>query len=327
MSSPGEQQVAVNEDRQRPYLYMAPLKGITDARFRGIFCRHFSGIDAAIAPFVNPQRAARYPDKLIRDLLPEHNSSLPLIPQLLNSEPTGFIALASRMEELGYREINWNLGCPVKMVAGKKRGSGLLPHTDRIIELLEQVVPHLRVKLSIKMRLGYDHPSESLRLLPRLDDFDLSEIIIHARLGKQLYRGATLPDAFGDCIPLTRHRLVYNGDLVTLSAFQEIEKKFPTVERYMLGRGLLADPFLPGALKGERSEPADRMDRLSAFHEELFQAMRSDMSGPGHLLGRMKQIWIYFIGAFPGKEKLLKRVVRASSEASYLRAVHSIIQG
>jgi tRNA-dihydrouridine synthase len=310
---------------QPPFLYMAPLKGITDARFRRIFHRHFGGIDTAIAPFVNPQKGSAYPDKLIKDLLPEINAGLPLIPQLLNNEPTGFIALARRMEDLGYREINWNLGCPVKMVTGKKRGSGLLPYPDRIIELLENVVPHLGVKLSIKMRLGYDHPSESARLLPRLDDFDLSEIIIHARLGKQLYRGPTLPEAFGECIALTRHRLVYNGDLVSVQAYRELKEMYPGVERFMIGRGLLADPFLPAAIKNQSYAPTDRAAQLSAFHDELFQAMQEDMSGPGHLLGRMKQIWLYFIGAFPGKEKLLKKILRASSEKRYLAAARKIL--
>jgi tRNA-dihydrouridine synthase len=327
MLSAAERQPAVSGSRREPFLYMAPLKGITDARFRNVFCKYFSGIDASIAPFVNPQSVAVYPDKLVRDLLPENNGDLPLVPQLLNTEPVGFLALADRLHELGYREINWNLGCPVKMVASKKRGSGLLPFPDRIVDLLEAVLPKLEVKLSIKMRLGYEQVSESARLLPRLNEFDLSEIIIHTRLGTQLYRGSTLPEAFADCLALSRHCLVYNGDITSQPVFQELAAAFPGTHRWMLGRGLLANPFLAAEIKGDAPPQTERLQTLARFHDDLFGTMRQDLSGPGHLLGRMKALWVYFGGAFPGREKLVKKVIRAGSENRYLEAVDRVMSG
>jgi len=310
----------------QPFLYMAPLKGITDALYRRVYCNHFTGLDRCIAPFINPQSGSGYSDKLIGDLLPQLNCGLPLVPQILNTDAEGFLGLGQRLYELGYQEINWNLGCPVKMVAGKKRGSGLLPYPEQIITLLDAVIPRLKPKLSIKMRLGYNDVSESRALLPRLDDYPLSEIILHPRLGVQLYRGTTDPEEFEFCANLTQHTLVYNGDIASAADYSRLAEKFPTINRWMLGRGLIANPFLPQEIKGRIIPGPEKLTILTAFHDELYQAMKERLSGPGHLLGKMKQVWIYFIGSFPGKEKLLKKITRAGSEQSYLAAVRNVME-
>lgn len=303
---------------------MAPLKGITDALFRRVYAAHFSGLDGAVAPFINPQSTAVFADKVLADLQPETNTSLPLTPQLLNTDATGFLALGNRLFELGYRDINWNLGCPVRMVAKKRRGSGLLPYPDAIVALLEAVLPELKPRLSIKMRLGYHDARESLALLPRLDPFPLTGITIHARLGSQLYSGQTDPDAFARCCDLTRHRLTYNGNITSRQVFHELAERFPAVESWMIGRGLLANPFLPAEIKGEVASEPERLATLAAFHDGLFLALKDRLSDPGHLLGRLKQIWIYFIDAFPGTYRQLKKVVRATNERTYLDAVAGI---
>jgi len=165
-----------------PFIYMAPLRGITDTLFRGMYCKHFQGIDAAIAPFINPQRKSGLTEKLLADVS-DRDDDFHLIPQLLNTDGDDFLALARRLHEMGYTEINWNLGCPVPMVAKKRRGSGLLPFPEQIIDLLDYIVPRLKQKLSLKMRLGYHDFQESLTLLPLLDPYPLSEIIVHTRLG------------------------------------------------------------------------------------------------------------------------------------------------
>lgn len=305
---------------------MAPLKGITDRFFRRVYTSHFEGVDRAMAPFINPQRQPRYPDKLIRDLLPGDNGGLPLVPQVLNTDADGFIALADRLFDLGYKEINWNLGCPVKMVATKQRGSGMLPHPEQIIALLDRILPRLKTALSIKMRLGYRSPEEALTLLPMLAPYPLSEIIIHARLGEQLYRGTVDLDHFDRCRAATGHRLVYNGDIVTLEQFSRLQKRFDSVDSWMIGRGLLINPFLPAQIKGIEPPPRQRLEILRSFHDDLYTSLREHLDGPGHLLGRMKQVWIYFIGAFPEREKLLKKITRASTEKSFLAAVDRVMQ-
>jgi tRNA-dihydrouridine synthase B len=308
-----------------PFIYLAPLKSITDSLFRRVFGAHFGGVDAAVAPFINPQRASSYPDKLVRDLLPERNREITVIPQILNNEPQGFSALARRLHELGYQEINWNLGCPARQVVKKQRGAGLLPHPDTVCRLLDTVLPELPGRLSIKMRVGLHDEAEAAALLPRLNDYPLSEIIIHPRLGDEFYRGLADPDRFARCMTLTGHRLCYNGDIRTMADYLRLAHRFTGINRWMIGRGLLADPFLAETIKGESTSAAPRKRRLAAFHDDLYTGLEEQMSGPGHLLGRLKQIWCYFIGAFPDKQQYLKKITRAGSLDSYRRAVEQIM--
>lgn len=308
------------------FIYLAPIRGLTDATFRETFRRHFRGFDAAVAPFINPQRKSLYDDKMLRDILPQHNGGgPPLVPQLLHTDSEQFLILAGRLAELGYRHVNWNLGCPAPMVAKKKRGSGLLPYPAKIVDILEKILPQLGMELSIKTRLGYHQLEELPALLPALDDFPLKEIIIHARLGRELYKGPTYPDGFAECLEKSRHTLVYNGDITDLETFRALAARFPAVDRWMIGRGALANPFLAEEIKGEPRESAERRkERIFAFHEELYAGYQERLSGPGHVLGKVKQLWIYLVDSFPGQEKTLKKILKSNKLEGFERAVDQL---
>ena len=312
---------------ETPFLYLAPLQGITDSLYRKVFHQHFGGFDAAIAPFINPQRHCTAKEKWFTDVLPENNPGLPVIPQLLNTDAEDFITLTTRLQDLGYTEINWNLGCPVPMVAGKKRGSGILPYPETIVSLLEKIIPRIKARLSIKTRLGYHQSREILTLLPMLEDFPLTEIIVHARLGRQLYNGRVDLDGFALCRDHSTHELAYNGDIITAEIFTDLRARFPWVQRWMIGRGVLADPFLAMAIREKTVPTRDRLKKLAEFHCDLYREYRLRLSGPGHLLGRMKQLWLYLIASFPEKQKNLKKIKKATSERDYLQAVEDIFSG
>lgn len=308
-----------------PFLYLAPIRGITDWLFRTLFQRHFGGVDAAVAPFLNPQPHANIDLKQLHDLLPEHNLALPVVPQFLHTDPDGLVALAHRLHDLGYTQINWNLGCPAPMVTRKRRGSGLLPFPDAIIAFLDVILPRLPLQLSIKTRLGLNHPDELAALLPRLNDYPLKEVIIHTRLGKQLYRGATDPERFGQSLALSRHPLVYNGDITDLESWNRLRRQFPSVQRWMIGRGLLADPFLARTIKGEAFSREQRIAMTRAFHHDLFTGYQEVLAGPSHLLGRMKQIWAYLAASLPNSPKLWKKIKKAGTVERYREAVNEAL--
>lgn len=307
------------------YLYLAPIRGVTDFLFRNVFYHHFDGIDAAIAPFITPQTKTLFNDRMLFDVLPQNNGAKPLIPQLLHTSSKDFLVLATRLTDLGFTHINWNLGCPAPMVAKKKRGSGLLPYPEEITSLLEKVMPQLKIQLSIKTRLGYTEKNELLQLIPSLNDFPLKELIIHTRLGTQLYRGKTDPKGFAACRKVSNHTLVYNGDIYDRHTFESLATRFPEINRWMLGRVILMNPFLAEEIKGFPEESfTTRMERLYTFHEDLYEQYKKRLSGPGHLLGRMKQLWIYLISSFPGKEKSFKKLKKSSSTDQYLDSVRRI---
>lgn len=312
---------------QNHFFYLAPIRGVTDALFRNIYHYHFPYFDAALAPFINPQHTANFRTRLMADVLPENNSTLPIIPQLLNNNIQDFYGLAKRLQDLGYSHINWNLGCPAPMVANKKRGSGLLPYADQIVALLQDIIPRIDSEISIKTRLGYSNPGEIELVLPQLEELKLKEIIIHPRIGKQLYKGHADPDGFARCKKVSSHQLVYNGDIVLPEDFMALATRFSDINRWMIGRGAIADPFLLASIRGISIPEQQRRDKLRDFHTDLYDQLKIRLSGHSHLLGRMKQIWAYFIESFPTKKKVLKKIRKASTESKYQKAMDELFGG
>ena len=306
---------------QTPILYMAPLRGITDHLFRTVFTHHFGGFDAAVAPFVSSKRDTVFKPKYIRDVLPENNPELPVVPQILSKSAEEFVALANYMHEFGYETVNWNLGCPFPMVAKKRRGSGMLPYTEEIDAFLNLACRLLRGRLSIKLRLGWHDPGDIVRLIPILNAYPLEDVIIHPRTGLQRYDGSVDLDAFQKCLPLIAHTVVYNGDINTFADYRRISDRFPGINRWMIGRGCVSDPFLPMEIKSPQNRIPEKRQRFKAFHGDLFDAYSSLLSGPSHVMNKMKGFWQYFERLFENCGKEMKKIRKSRRPEEYLSRV------
>ena len=302
-------------------LYLAPLRGLTEYIYRNAFARHFDGIDAAVSPFIPTMAAAHFKKKHLKDILPENNRSLPVIPQVISNNSSDFISLAKRLFDLGYQTVNWNLGCPFPMVAKKRRGSGLLPHPQIVEAFLETTIPAIPNRLSIKARLGRKKSDEILVLLEIFNRYPLDEVIIHPRTGKQMYDGKPDLDMFAKCLDVSAHTTVYNGDINDLNTFKQFSERFQTVDRWMIGRGALANPFLPGIIKNGPDGSTDKLDVFRKFYDDLFEQYRQAFEGPGHLLDRMKGFWTYFSRSFANGRQIQKKIHRTQSLERYLQIV------
>lgn len=302
---------------------MAPIRGMTDHIYRNTFADHFNGFDLAVAPFIASPTGSKIRNKYIKGVLPENNLKMPMVPQILSKSADGFILLANRLLDLGYETVNWNLGCPYPQVVSKHRGSGLLPHTDRILEFLDNVIPAINGRLSIKTRLGRKDKDDIFRLLPALNAYPLEEIIIHPRTGLQMYTGIPDLDAFDACLLLTHHPIVYNGDIRTIGDFRQLSERFSSIDRWMIGRGALANPFLPGIIKDGKLKVDNKTDKLKSFHDALFEQYSRILSGPTHILDRMKGLWQYFSQPFSDSKKAMKKIKKARTLDQY----RSIVAG
>lgn len=261
-----------------------------------------------------------------RDLHPDNNAGMSLLPQLMARDADDFLKMARFIQNMGYDEVNWNLGCPYPMVAKRGLGSGLLKAPERIDAILRKVLEESDIKVSVKMRLGYEDPREILRVLPVLNKHPLHYVCIHPRTGKQLYGGKADLDAFEEASSLCQHPLFYNGDIHSVKAFEEIYDRFPHLNNYMLGRGMISDPFLPAMIRaGSQVYPADAARTFERFHEDLFNSIAQTLSGPKHIHQRMYQYWEYFIRLFPGAPKGLKKIRKALDLDAYLREASHII--
>jgi tRNA-dihydrouridine synthase B len=308
-------------------LHSSPLQGYTDFRFRNAYHRYFRGIDQYMAPYIRIKGSLEIKPAHERDILPANNPSMDLIPQVMAKDPEAFLFVAAYLQNLGYDAVNWNLGCPYPMVANKGMGSGMLAWPDKIDAFLHRVMAETDMQLSVKMRLGYEHASEILEVLPVLEKYPLSYIAIHPRIGKQLYKGTVDLDAFEACLPQISHTLFYNGDINSVQRFRELRDRFPGIRHWMIGRSLLADPFLPAMIKADEPEyPENRYEMLRAFHDTLFASYEEALSGSRHLLTKMYAFWEYLIASFPASPKGLKKIRKAQSLNSYQEVVNQLFE-
>ncbi len=308
-------------------LLSSPLQGFTDFRFRNAFNHYFGGIDTFYAPYI------RFNSKLIIknsyqiDLQIENNTELEVIPQIMTNSADEFLFVVDYIQELGYKELNWNLGCPYPMVTKRGMGSGLICDPEKINHILDRVHTETDIIVSMKMRMGYEHPEEILDTFPILDSYPLKSIAIHARIGKQLYKGGVNLEAFQRCIESTKHKLYYNGDITTVAKFKEMQTRFPSIDHFMMGRGLIADPFLPSMIKNDTTEyPENRWDIFSEFHDTIYQQYDAALSGPTPIKMKMQGFWEFFSQSFSNPQKTFKKIKKANNPRAYQQAVAEILK-
>jgi tRNA-dihydrouridine synthase len=308
-------------------LLSSPLQGFTDFRFRNAQNKLFGGIDTYYSPYIRLNGKLVIKPSYERDLLPENNIGLEVIPQVITNDTDEFLFVAKYVRELGYNELNWNLGCPYPMVTKSGMGSGLISNPEKINNILHRAHSESDIIVSMKMRLGYENSEEILDVLPILDKYPIKNIAIHARIGKQLYKGGVHLDAFQQCIDNTIHKLYYNGDITSVAKFHEMQQRFPSIDHWMIGRGLISDPFLPSMIKNNTMEyPANKMELFSAFHDTLYAIYSESLSGSAHILLKMYHLWEYFSTTFSNPHKVLKQIKKAQSIRNYEAAVAAIFK-
>lgn len=195
------------------------------------------------APFARVEHG-RIRDKEKRDLLPDRNKGVPTVPQVIAGNRSELAILCDALQHMGWNRIDINMGCPFPMQVAAGHGSGILPHPDRVEELLREVEARPEVQFSVKMRLGLRDRMECFDLLPMLNDSAVMQITLHPRLGFQQYTGQVDMEAFGLFYESCQKPLVYNGDLRTVSDIQRIAKEYPELTAVMVGRGLIDRPNL-----------------------------------------------------------------------------------
>lgn len=308
-------------------LLSSPLQGFTDFRFRNAQNKIFGGIDTFYAPYIRLNGKMVIKSSYQRDLLPENNNTLEVIPQIITNDADEFLFVSKYVQELGYKELNWNLGCPYPMVTKCGMGSGLISNTEKINQILHKVHNESDIIVSMKMRLGYDTTEEILDVFPILEKYPIKNVAIHARIGKQLYKGGVHLDAFQACVDNTKLKLYYNGDITSVAKFHEMQARFPTVDHWMIGRGLIADPFLPSMIKSNSLEyPKNKMELFSEFHDTLYAGYSESLSGSTHILLKMHHLWEYFSVIFSNPHKVHKKIKKTQSIRNYEAEVSEVIK-
>ena len=269
----------------------APMEGVTDAVFRRMHHRFFGGVARYWMPFWSPTQDHVLTPRVRREILPEANRDVAVVPQLLTKSEADFLWAAGELHAMGYQEVNLNLGCPSGTVTAKGKGAGFLGDLPRLRRFLDAVFEKAPLEISIKTRLGIEDPGEFGAILELYHQYPVRELVIHARVLRDQYRRPARPELLKDILPACRLPLIYNGDLKTVEDCRVFAGTYPEVERVMVGRGLLADPALArraaggGHLTGEE---------LLAFNEALWEAYCWAFGSRRNAMLRMKEHWRYW---------------------------------
>ncbi len=306
-------------------IYLAPLQGYTNADYRNLHYKYFGGVDKYYSPYLRFEPNKELKKSVLKDILPENNIGINLVPQILGTNISMFIDLAKRLENWGYKEINWNLGCPYPMVTKRGFGSALLQESGFVDEILEAVIEKINIPLSIKCRLGFENVNEIYPLIDVFNRYPLKEITIHTRVAKQMYKGKASPDSFLPLIDKSKHKLVYNGDVFFIKDIEDCNSLFDNkVDAFMLGRGILMNPFLASEIKGKLFSNDEKLSILKDFHSELFEINKQKLE-PSHLLNRMIAHWEYLSYSFDNQHKVFKMIKKSKRIEKYIKVVEEVL--
>ena len=293
--------------------YFAPLEGLKTYVYSNIHNRMFKGIDKYYTPFVAPSSNHNCKSREKKDVIPEHNRDIPVVPQILTNHADEFLYTAERLVEYGYQEINLNLGCPSGTVASKGRGSGFLAKPEELDRFLDEIYEKSKVPISIKTRIGRDTPDEFYELLKIYNRYPVYELTIHPRVRKDFYKNKPNWEIFEMALSESKNPVCYNGDINTAEDYERFRERFPSVDLMMIGRGLIANPALIEQITFEK--PTDKKQILS-FEKELRNSYLDIMSSEP-VLFKMKEIWTYMYILFPEHERLWKSIRKTHRLSEY----------
>ena len=297
--------------------YFAPLEGLTDSIYRKLHYQFFGGVDRYYTPFLSPTVHRSLTPREIRELPPADTIGFSVIPQVLTKNAADFIWLAEVCRDLGYNEINLNLGCPSGTVTAKGKGAGMLRDLDALACFLDSIFSHCPLPVSVKTRIGYESAEEWADILPLYNRYPIAELIVHPRIRKDFYSGPVNMDAFRYAIQESKVPLCYNGNLCTRQDIGNLASEYPYLPAVMLGRGLIADPglFTPGGTT---------TTIMKDFHDALLEEYIRAFDGSRNAMFRMKENWRFWMCKFADSEKLGKRLRKATDVGEYMAITQEI---
>lgn len=289
-------------------LSFAPMEGVTGHVFRRVHRAHFPQADKYYAPFIAPDSKGDFKISRLRDILPENNSTLCLVPQVLANHAEAFLHVARQLADLGYEEVNLNLGCPSATVVSKHKGAAMLGERDALDAFLADVYARTPIAVSVKTRLGFSSTDEIGALMEIFTRYPIHELIVHARDRAGMYRSRPDWDAFSKTLAPGRFPVIYNGNIFTAADHRAVTECFPSLAGVMLGRGAAANPALFRTIRGgEELSPGE----LRAFHDDLIEAhLSSGLSAP-FTTAKMKEYWFYLHTLFPDCARPYKALTKA----------------
>lgn len=302
--------------------YLAPLEGVTTYVYRNAYHKYFYPMDKYFLPFIVPHKEKNFSTREKKELSLENNQGLFSVPQLLTNNAADFLKTANDIIQMGYEEINLNLGCPSGTVVSKKKGSGFLAYPDELDSFLEEIFSKANFKISIKTRIGKDDPEEFYKLLEIYNKYPIEELIIHPRIQTDYYKNTVNQEMYRYAYENSKSPICFNGDIFSKEKYEEIMERFPNTDKVMLGRGIISNPALLCEIAENRKLS---QEQFLNFHNMIYEEYKQISYGERNVLFKMKELWFYMGNLFVDSEKLMKKIKKAEKLKVYESIVYELV--
>lgn len=308
--------------------YLAPLQGYTKVWYRNAFHSAMGGADKYFTPFFEEHRSGGFDPRLLPELDIELNRGMTLIPQVVANEPAFLIKAYEAIHAMGYNEINLNMGCPFPMLVKRSKGGGLMNQPDLVRLMLDTFYEqHPTAQLSVKMRSGLDDTAQGQTMIGLINNYPLTEVIIHPRLVVQQYKGEPDWDAFEAMTQLSNHAVVANGDINQVIDFERLKNRFPNVQCWMMGRGWLGNPSLVKEIQNGILTEGERLINLMNLHKAFHQLIMSQKQMPWQLQNQLlMQFWYYPALQMENGKRWFRRLGKANKPESYSEYIKETVR-
>jgi tRNA-dihydrouridine synthase B len=266
-----------NIDLGKYPILLAPMEDVTDPAFR-LLCKEF-GADMVYTEFVSSDALIRSVGKTMQKLNIS-DTERPVAIQIYGKETDAMVEAAKIVEQANPDILDLNFGCPVKRVAGKGAGSGMLQNIPKMLEITKAVVDAVKIPVTVKTRLGWDNNSKIIvELAEQLQDCGIEALTVHGRTRAQMYTGEADWTLIGKIKenPRMRIPIIGNGDVITPERAKECFDKYG-VDAVMIGRGSFGRPWIFKEVKyylqnGEEIEPLSFDWKLNVLRRQVQESV------------------------------------------------------
>ena len=299
------------DDLKKPFLILAPMEGVTDIVFRQVIAKA-GRPDLFFTEFTN---VSSYASEKGRENALERlkitPSDSPIIAQIWGKNPDHFSEISSALESLGFSGIDINMGCPDRHVNRAGGGAAMIKTPELAVECINRAKETTNLPVSVKTRLGYTYLDEWKEWLALLLNQNLSALTVHLRTRKEMSKVPAHFELIPEILKMRdeiapKTKLIINGDIKDKAEAEELHKKYPGVNGFMIGRGVFQNPFCFTNHTGTKTELYELLNfHLDKFDEESKETYYS--------FEPLKHYFKIYLNNFPGASDLRNKLMQTHS--------------